>query len=120
MSGELNQMSDLDREILRLLAKGWHTTDHAKSSGILSDEEIAERLGAGVDAVHDRLMFLETMGYVMNEENFGADPTMTYRGIVQGETDIRHPNARYHVSEHGMRMVLSDATTDDVAPEQPR
>ena len=118
MSGEMHQVSDLDRDILHLLAKGWHTTEQAKSEGILSGEEIATRVGVDLETVRGRLVFLETMGYVVNEQNFGGDPTLTLKGIDVGEGAGTQLEPRYHVSEHGMRMTLSEAITDDLTTEQ--
>lgn len=118
MPGEIEQLSELDRRILRLLAKGWHTLEHAKSDGILTSEEIAQRLAAHPEEVLARLTFLETMGYVLNEENFGGDPTMTHRGISQHATEIHDLDRRYHVSEHGMRMTLADAIASDTSSER--
>lgn len=118
MSGEMHQVSDLDRDILHLLARGWHTTDHVKSGGILSAEEIAGQTTAGVDEVTERLVFLETMGYVINEANFGGDPTLAHMGIDRGAAELKRLEPRYHVSEHGMRMALAEATTDVLSTER--
>lgn len=88
------------------------------SGGIARLSEV-DGLGSPDESVRERLVFLESMGYVVNPENFGGDLTLTHRGIGQGVTELHRLAERYHVSELGMRMALSDAVTEGLPGEQP-
>jgi predicted ArsR family transcriptional regulator len=112
VSSEMHQLESLDQSILRLLMEGWQTTEYAKTGGLLSPEEIAGQVGLPVEGVRERLILLETLGYITNEQNYGADPTVTYKRIDHDRERAPLPEARYHISEAGKRMVLADVLRD--------
>jgi hypothetical protein len=117
MSSEIHRLEELDRVILRLLMDGWQTTEYAKSHGFLSPEQIAAQVALPVEGVAERLILMETLGYIINEQNYGSDPTVTYKRIDHDRDAAPFPEPRYHISDTGKRMVVAEWASEQPAPE---
>jgi hypothetical protein len=117
MPSEINQMNDLDRSILDLLMQGWQTTDYAKTAGLLTAQQIASHIAVPIDDVIERLILLETLGYITNAQNYGEDPTVAYKGIEEGRPTEQVHEGRYHISENGKRLVLAGMIGEESSQE---